>query len=176
MLISFNIYKYTVFIYSLVSLSVFLSIFVLNFYFFFSPGHLSVMLAIGNSLANSVWEARTHTYTKPTATSSREEKEKWIRAKYETKEFLPAISHGVPLGQQLVDAVCRNDMKTIIVLLAHSDPETVNSTVSSRDLRTPLHLACAMGNLAVAQLLIWVSLFLLYACCMISSCFCYFFF
>lgn len=114
------------------------------------------MLAIGNTLANSVWESRTHSRTKPNPNSSREEKEKWIRAKYETKEFLPPVNPSMPLGQQLVDAVCRSDMKSIIVVLAYSDPEHVNSTVSSRDLRTPLHLACAMGNLAVAQLLIWV--------------------
>lgn len=32
------------------------------------------MLAIGNALANSVWEAQTHNRTKPTPSSSREEK------------------------------------------------------------------------------------------------------
>lgn len=52
---------------------------------FFRPGHISVMLAIGNSLANSVWEAMSSrgTITKPAPTSPREEKEKWIRMKYE---------------------------------------------------------------------------------------------
>lgn len=49
-------------------------------------------------------------------------------------------------------------MKSIILLLAHSTTEQVNGTVSARDLRTPLHLACAIGNLAIVQLLIWVSL------------------
>jgi hypothetical protein len=48
-------------------------------------------------------------------------------------------------------------MKSIALLLAHASVEHVNSCVSARDLRTPLHLACAMGNLPVAQLLIWVS-------------------
>jgi Arf-GAP/GTPase/ANK repeat/PH domain-containing protein 1/3 len=48
-------------------------------------------------------------------------------------------------------------MKSIALLLAHATMEHVNSCVSARDLRTPLHLACAMGNLPVAQLLIWVS-------------------
>lgn len=48
-------------------------------------------------------------------------------------------------------------MKTIVLLLAHSSNEHVNCTVNSRDLRTPLHFACAIGNLAIAQLLIWVS-------------------
>ena len=34
----------------------------------------------------------------------------------------------------------------------------VNSCVSPRDARTPLHLAAALGNLPITQLLIWVSL------------------
>jgi hypothetical protein len=53
-------------------------------------------------------------------------------------------------------------MKSIALLLAHATAEQVNSCVSARDLRTPLHLACAMGNLPVAQLLIWVSHIFLY--------------
>ena len=115
------------------------------------------MLAIGNTLANSVWECRIQGRTKPTPTSSREEKERWIRAKYESKEFLPPSNNTMPIGQQLVDAVCSSNMKAIIHVLAVANTDQVNSTVAARDLRTPLHLACAMGNLAVAQLLIWVS-------------------
>lgn len=49
-------------------------------------------------------------------------------------------------------------MKALILLLAHATSEHINTTVSTRDLRSPLHLACACGNLAVAQLLIWVGL------------------
>lgn len=63
----------------------------------------------------------------------------------------------MPLEQQLVDSVCGSNMKSIILVLAQANTEQVNTTVGPRDLRTPLHLACAMGNLAVVQLLIWVS-------------------
>lgn len=138
-------------------------------YIFYSPGHLSVMLAIGNNLANSVWESRPHSLSKPHPTSPREEKERYIRAKYELKEFLPPMPNPASGGggnggvasaftpaQQLVDAVCRSDIKQIVTILAHGGNDVVNGTVSSRDLRSPLHLACAMGNLAIAQLLIWV--------------------
>lgn len=48
-------------------------------------------------------------------------------------------------------------MKTIIVLLAHATVDQINATINQRDHRTPLHLACAIGNLAIAQLLIWVN-------------------
>ncbi|CAG9864076.1 unnamed protein product [Phyllotreta striolata] len=119
------------------------------------PGNLAVMLAIGNALANSVWECQLHNRCKPNAQSTREEKERWIRAKYEHKEFLPAPNNTMPLGQQLIDSVCASNIKGIVGVLARANSEEVNTTVGPRDLRTPLHLACAMGNLAVAQLLIW---------------------
>ncbi len=62
------------------------------------------MLAIGNSLANSVWEAMS-SITKPTPTSTREDKERWIRLKYEAKEFLPPCNSLIPIDQQIIDAV-----------------------------------------------------------------------
>lgn len=66
-------------------------------------------MAIGNELANSVWESnvRPPGRTKPNPGSSREEKELWIRSKYEAKEFLPAVSPTANLSQQLIDAVYR---------------------------------------------------------------------
>lgn len=60
------------------------------------------MLAIGNSLANSVWECQIQNRSKPNPQSSREERERWIRAKYEHKEFLPPPNNTMPLGQQLI--------------------------------------------------------------------------
>lgn len=65
------------------------------------------MLAIGNSLANSVWEAQSAhgPITKPTPTSTREDKERWIRLKYEAKEFLPPCNLSISVDQQIIDAV-----------------------------------------------------------------------
>ncbi|KAJ6647485.1 Centaurin-gamma-1A, partial [Pseudolycoriella hygida] len=121
------------------------------------PSHISVMLAIGNSLANSVWEAMSSRgpIAKPTTTSTREDKERWIRLKYEAKEFLPPCNLSIPIEQQIINAVVENNIKALILLLAHATSEHINATVSTRDLRSPLHLACAGGNLAIAQLLIW---------------------
>ncbi|KAH8276060.1 hypothetical protein KR026_006808 [Drosophila bipectinata] len=123
--------------------------------------HLSVMLAIGNSLANSVWESNTRQRVKPTTQASREEKERWIRSKYEAKEFLTPLGSGASghpspsPGQQLIEAVIRADIKSIVSILANCPAEVTNANVSARDVRTPLLLACAIGNLAIAQLLIW---------------------
>ncbi|KNC21162.1 Centaurin-gamma-1A, partial [Lucilia cuprina] len=49
----------------------------------------------------------------------------------------------------------RSDMKSIVLILANANAEVTNANVSPRDVRTPLLLACAIGNLAIAQLLIW---------------------
>lgn len=47
-------------------------------------------------------------------------------------------------------------MKSVALVLAHANQDDVNAPVSPRDSRTPLHLASSLGNLAMAQLLIWV--------------------
>ncbi|XP_013777379.1 arf-GAP with GTPase, ANK repeat and PH domain-containing protein 1-like [Limulus polyphemus] len=120
------------------------------------PGHVSVMMSLGNKVANSIWEGNTRGRAKPTPNSSREEKERWIRAKYELKEFLAPINTTIPLGQQLLETVHKVDVKMVALLLAHADSaDQVNVMVSQRDFRSPLHLAAASGNLAVTQLLIW---------------------
>lgn len=150
------------------------------------PGHLSVMLAIGNTLANSVWEAVTSNREKPTSDSKREQKEQWIRSKYETKEFLPPIPNTSTITQQLAEAILRyatrssniltvrtllrvlssvllydffrNDMRLIVLLLAYATTQDINAPISQRDLRRPIHVACSISCLPVVQLLLWVSI------------------
>ena len=59
-----------------------------------------VMTSIGNYIANSVWEANTKGRQKPTSSSNREEKELWVKAKYEAKEFLPPLPYiDIPVNQ-----------------------------------------------------------------------------
>lgn len=88
----------------------------------------------------------------------REEKERWIRAKYEQKLFLaPLPSSDVPLGQQLLRAVVEDDLRLLVTLLAHGSKEEVNETYGDGDGRTALHLSSAMANVVFTQLLIWVS-------------------
>uniref|UniRef100_A0AAR2L3D8 Arf-GAP with GTPase, ANK repeat and PH domain-containing protein 3 n=1 Tax=Pygocentrus nattereri TaxID=42514 RepID=A0AAR2L3D8_PYGNA len=121
------------------------------------PVELSmVMTAIGNAMANSVWEGALEGYTKPGADSTREEKECWIRAKYEQKLFLVGLPQSdVPLGQQLLRAVVEDDLRLVVLLLAHGTKEEVNETYGDGDGRTALHLSCAMANVVITQLLIW---------------------
>ncbi|XP_064203102.1 arf-GAP with GTPase, ANK repeat and PH domain-containing protein 3 isoform X2 [Anguilla rostrata] len=121
------------------------------------PVELSmVMTAIGNAMANSVWEGALEGYTKPGADCTREEKERWIRAKYEQKLFLLALPQSdVPLGQQLLRAVVEDDLRQVVLLLAHGTKEEVNETYGDGDGRTALHLSCAMANVVITQLLVW---------------------
>uniref|UniRef100_A0A3B4GFM8 Arf-GAP with GTPase, ANK repeat and PH domain-containing protein 3-like n=1 Tax=Pundamilia nyererei TaxID=303518 RepID=A0A3B4GFM8_9CICH len=121
------------------------------------PVELSmVMTAIGNAMANSVWEGALEGYTKPGSDSTREEKERWIRAKYEQKLFLVGLPQSdVPLGQQLLRAVVEDDLRLVVLLLAHGTKEEVNETYGDGDGRTALHLSCAMANVVITQLLIW---------------------
>ncbi|XP_065217924.1 centaurin-gamma-1A isoform X1 [Planococcus citri] len=119
------------------------------------PGHLSVMLSIGNSLANSVWEAGASSREKPSSKSKREQKEQWIKSKYETKEFLPSVPNSSSITQQLAEAILRNDMRMVVLLLAHATVDDINAPINSRDLRRPLHVACSVACLPIAQLLLW---------------------
>nr|XP_010338791.2 arf-GAP with GTPase, ANK repeat and PH domain-containing protein 3 isoform X3 [Saimiri boliviensis boliviensis] len=120
------------------------------------PELLAVMTAMGNALANSVWEGALDGYSKPGPDACREEKERWIRAKYEQKLFLaPLPSSDVPLGQQLLRAVVEDDLRLLVMLLAHGSKEEVNETYGDGDGRTALHLSSAMANVVFTQLLIW---------------------
>ncbi|XP_048452270.1 arf-GAP with GTPase, ANK repeat and PH domain-containing protein 3-like isoform X2 [Rhincodon typus] len=117
---------------------------------------IMVMTGIGNAMANSVWEDSTQGLTKPNQDSSREEKERWIRAKYEQKLLLAALPQSdIPLGQQLLRAVVEDDLRLVVLLLAHGTKEEVNETYGDGDGRTALHLSCAMANVVITQLLIW---------------------
>lgn len=117
------------------------------------------MTSIGNKMINSIYEANPKAFgrPKPNTNTPREEKEKWIRAKYESKLFLaPLPNKELSLGKHLIDAVNRQDIPAVILCLAHSKPEDVNSTISQVDKRSSLHIAASLANLVILQLLIWV--------------------
>uniref|UniRef100_A0A4W3J152 ArfGAP with GTPase domain, ankyrin repeat and PH domain 1 n=1 Tax=Callorhinchus milii TaxID=7868 RepID=A0A4W3J152_CALMI len=117
---------------------------------------IRVMSSIGNELANSVWEGSTHGRTRPSPDSPREEKQRWIRAKYEQKLFLaPLPCSDLALGQQLLCASAEESLRAVILLLAHGSKEEVNETFGEGDGRNALHLACRKGNVVLTQLLIW---------------------
>ncbi|XP_075883006.1 arf-GAP with GTPase, ANK repeat and PH domain-containing protein 1-like isoform X3 [Nelusetta ayraudi] len=133
------------------------------------PGELTqVLAAIGNHMANSVWESCTQGRTKPSPTATREERETWIRAKYEQRAFVAALQPGPgappPEGAMaawLLSAVTERDLPRLLLLLAHSTKEQINHRQpagpdsSSPAPRTALHAACQLGDVVMTQLLVW---------------------
>lgn len=90
-------------------------------------------------------------------TPTREERERWIRAKYEQRLFLaPLPGADLSLGQQLLRAAVEEDLRAVVLLLAHGGRQQVNETCGEGDGRNALHLASRKGNVVVTQLLIWV--------------------
>ncbi|KAG7237885.1 hypothetical protein INR49_031678 [Caranx melampygus] len=130
------------------------------------PGELTqVLAAIGNHMANSIWESCTQGRTKPTPNATREERESWIRAKYEQRAFVAPLVPA-PGAQQpedsmpvwLLTAVTDRDLPRLLLLLAHSTKEQINAQLAGSTLppRTALHAACQLGDVVMTQLLVWV--------------------
>ncbi|XP_075908652.1 uncharacterized protein LOC116954781 [Petromyzon marinus] len=174
---------------------------------YWPPELAAVLTAMGNRLANSVWEGaldaanadaggnattgatrpsgakaadtaavaagrgeggRGHR-RKPCANSSREERERWIWDKYRERLFLAPLpppppsssSPGAAFGPRLASAVAAGDVRSVALLLAHSEREQVNEACAGGSRDGPggeqpiLHLACANGDVVTTQLLIW---------------------
>ncbi|KAM9505002.1 arf-GAP with GTPase, ANK repeat and PH domain-containing protein 1-like isoform 6-T6 [Salvelinus alpinus] len=127
-----------------------------------------VLTAIGNHLANSIWESHTQGRHKPTPNATREERESWIRAKYEQRVFvapLPAPSSTGPgdtaMSVCLLSAVTERDLPRLLLLLAHSNKDQINTALSTGGAssqtqpHTALHTACQLGDVVMTQLLVW---------------------
>ena len=96
---------------------------------------------------------------------TREERESWIRAKYEQRAFVaplqPVSGTQLPedsMPEWLLSAVTDRDLPQLQLLLAHSTKEQINTQpVGSSSLpRTALHAACQLGDVVMTQLLVWV--------------------
>nr|XP_057911500.1 arf-GAP with GTPase, ANK repeat and PH domain-containing protein 1-like isoform X2 [Doryrhamphus excisus] len=137
------------------------------------PRELTLVLsAIGNHMANCIWEARTMGHRKPTPDATREERESWIRAKYEQKLFVaplppPSPNEGpdITLSGRLLLSAMEHNLPKLLLLLAHCTKDDVNDApsmaLSSRSLlalRLPgsaLHAACQQADVVMTQLLVW---------------------
>ncbi|XP_047439913.1 arf-GAP with GTPase, ANK repeat and PH domain-containing protein 1-like [Mugil cephalus] len=137
------------------------------------PRELTLVLsAIGNYMVNSIWEARTMGHRKPAPDATREERESWIRAKYEQKLFVAPLPPPTPgegpdltLSGRLLLAVMERNLPKLLLLLAHCTKEDINAplslALSSRSLlalRLPgsaLHAACQQADVVMTQLLVW---------------------
>ena len=133
------------------------------------------MLAVGNKKHHLIWEAR-RPRTKPTPTSTREEREAFIRAKYISKEYLydlpPSSKHTAEVthvavscevficvspSQLLLTEVKSGDIVGVMKMLPYARQEDVDRVHGPPVNATALHVACSEGNTSIVQLLIWVS-------------------
>ncbi|XP_061641069.1 arf-GAP with GTPase, ANK repeat and PH domain-containing protein 1-like [Phyllopteryx taeniolatus] len=137
------------------------------------PRELTLVLsAIGNHMVNCIWEARTMGHRKPPPDATREERESWIRAKYEQKLFVaplppptPNESPDITLSGRLLLAAMEHNLPKLLLFLAHCTKEDINGpasmSLSSRSLlalRLPgsaLHAACQQADVVMTQLLVW---------------------
>ncbi|XP_029906691.1 arf-GAP with GTPase, ANK repeat and PH domain-containing protein 1-like isoform X2 [Myripristis murdjan] len=137
------------------------------------PRELTLVLsAIGNHMVNSIWEGRTLGRHKPTPDATREERESWIRAKYEQRLFVaplppPTPSEGsdITLSGRLLLAVMEHNLPRLLLLLAHCTKEDINTPVSlalaskspmaARLPSSALHAACQQADVVMTQLLVW---------------------
>lgn len=102
---------------------------------------------------------------------SSEERESWIRAKYELRAFVaplePTLSNHLPedgMPEWLLSAVTERDLPRLLLLLAHSNKEQINFQPAGLPAvpRTALHAACQLGDVVMTQLLVWVGFFYFY--------------
>ena len=100
--------------------------------------------------------------------SSSEERESWIRAKYEQRLFVPPLGPapgeeagaGRGAALRLLSAVTERDLPGLLLLLVHSTKEQINAPPAGpppAPACSALHAACQLGDVVMTQLLIWVS-------------------
>ncbi len=57
-----------------------------------------------------------------------------------------------------MEAVIREDVRNVMLLLVNCKLDEVNYRYGEGDERSALHLSSAVGNVIITQLLIWVSI------------------
>jgi len=117
-----------------------------------SPELIAVMMAVGNKVSRSIWEAKKPR-NRPNYSAPREERERFIRAKYIDKEFIADLPPTVKsITEQLMDVIEDNSVVGCLTLLPHATPDDINHL---HGYCSPLHMACSLGRTIIVQLLIW---------------------
>ena len=119
-----------------------------------ADNHMDIMEAIGNTIANSVWEAELDSHDKPKPESERSQKEKFIHQKYVLKSFIGVQEPGEFACDRLVEAIVESNMNRIVHTLVHHADEICRQFSSDKNLMTSL--LSKNTNVGTAQLLIWL--------------------
>ncbi|PYH81398.1 putative ARF GTPase activator [Aspergillus uvarum CBS 121591] len=101
----------------------------------FSNDIVEILLQIGNRVSNMIWEATLDQLHKPIATSTREQRLKFITAKYSERAFVQALpsplSRFATADETLLAAIKRNDIQGVLYGIALR--ANVNITDRSRN-------------------------------------------
>ena len=119
------------------------------------PEQLKVMMRFGNGLFNSVYEKKLDTLheEKPTHTSERSEREKFIYAKYQERRYVEIEdTETESLGKAFLEACENNDPLMVVKMLAHG--ADVNWKDTDNNGKTPLHSAVESNNIAMVEFLL----------------------
>ncbi|EKG14561.1 Arf GTPase activating protein [Macrophomina phaseolina MS6] len=100
----------------------------------FTQDIIELLFKIGNRVSNMIWEAKLDRSLKPTPTSTREQRLRFINQKYAERAFVqqisPTLSHYATPDETLLASVKKNDIQN--VLYALSLKANPNSTDKSR--------------------------------------------
>jgi Arf-GAP with SH3 domain, ANK repeat and PH domain-containing protein len=87
----------------------------------FTADIVELLLLVGNRVSNMVWEARLDPGLKPSATASREQRLKFITAKYVDRAYVEPISSTLSryptADETLLAAIKKNDIQQVIYAL-----------------------------------------------------------
>lgn len=105
---------------------------------------LAFLLKIGNAKANAIFEHKVEGLKKPTAESPPDEREAFIRAKYETKRFI-APKPTIDINKEFWNLASQSDdvVAGFSLLVFGAD---VNWSNPEQNGETPLHVACKNNN------------------------------
>ncbi|CAD6447896.1 47dccf4c-2db9-4a7e-9819-066e9dead1ea [Sclerotinia trifoliorum] len=88
----------------------------------FTTDIVELLLLVGNRVSNMVWEARLDLATKPTPQATREQRLRFITAKYVDRAFVEPISSTLSryatADETLLAAIKKNDVQQVIYALA----------------------------------------------------------
>lgn len=88
----------------------------------FSGDVVEILLQVGNRVSNMVWEAKLDQALKPTPQASREQRLKFITAKYGDRAYVqplsPTLSRYATADESLLASIKRNDIQGVLYAIA----------------------------------------------------------
>ncbi|KAH8815255.1 centaurin beta [Xylogone sp. PMI_703] len=88
----------------------------------FTTDIVEILLLVGNRVSNMVWEAKLDQSIKPTAQATREQRLKFITAKYVDRAYVepisPTLSRYATADETLLAGIKKNDIQQVIYALA----------------------------------------------------------